>query len=176
MDNGLGLGILLALALLPCVFAWLRRRRPMCIVTVIDGDTVVAVNEKGRKYLLRLRAIDCPELSQNLGLEAKRALSAMVLHRWVFVRLHGRDRYRRYIADIWTKEGRHVQSALISQGMAHALPGNWLMALRQLPARLTFKGVNRLGAKKPWEHRKKPFWVKLLRGQTYWQQRRRRAR
>lgn len=149
----------LAMALAWC---WSRRKRRMKVVTVIDGDTVAAVDTRGKKYRLRLRGIDCPEIGQSLGAEARQALIDLVAKQWVYVRLHGRDRYRRHVADVWAPDGTLTQAALVRAGLAHVLDGNWRLQWLQWPARLQLKGVHAWGQKKPWAFRG-PRWLRWLR-------------
>ena len=79
---------------------------------VIDGDTMVVGTNR-----VRLAGIDAPELSQSFGSEARRALSAAVLHRTVVVTWTRKGRYRRiighaYVGRLW------VNLALVEQGWA----------------------------------------------------------
>lgn len=150
---------------------WLRRKRRMKIVTVIDGDTVAAIDPKGRKFRLRLRGIDCPEIGQSLGAEARQALAEVVAKQWVHVRLHGRDRYRRHVADVWTPQGQLAQAVLVRAGLAHVLEGHWRLQWLQWPARLRLKGVHAWGQKKPWAFRG-PRWLRWLKKPPVRQRRR----
>lgn len=158
------LGLLLVLLLLLAL--WRRwRGQSMRIITVIDGDTLVAVTHRGKKLRLRLRGIDCPELDQPLGPQARQAAGELVAKQWLRVRLHGKDRYDRYVADVWTADGQALQELLVRQGLAHVLPNSpWSWRRAQWGARLRRRGVHGWGHTAPWEHRrKKSIFSKLWR-------------
>ena len=84
---------------------------------VIDGDTV-EVRHDGRTERIQLRGIDCPELKQPYGKQAKRAVRAMVSGVTVGVRTYGRDKRGRVMADLVIDRGRSVAYILLEEGLA----------------------------------------------------------
>lgn len=139
------------------VYRYLRRPRSMRIITVIDGDTVMAINEAGKKLKLRIKGIDCPELGQRMSFEAKEFAESLVLGKWVEVNLYGRDKYRRHVARI-RYEGVDLAKELVQRGLAFPMKGSGL-GLLALGARMTGKGVWRFGQAKPWEAQSRDSWV-----------------
>jgi endonuclease YncB( thermonuclease family) len=87
---------------------------------VADGDTIVA----GAAHY-RLWAVDAPELRQvcpdgwPAGLEARRALEAMIRDRRVACETRGIDQYRRRLS-LCRADGQDIGAALVAAGMAWA--------------------------------------------------------
>lgn len=120
------------------------RRDRVKVITVIDGDTVMAVNRAGARHKVRVYGIDAPELSQRGGQAAKARLSELVLGQWVTVRWRGKDKHRRRLA--WVYAGKaNVSVVLVREGLAFAMPGSGLAWFAVLP-RLRWRGVH-----KPWQ-------------------------
>lgn len=133
----------------------------MRVITVIDGDTLIAVNAAGKKFKLRIKGIDCPELGQRNSFEAKEFAQSLVAGKWVDVKLYGRDKYKRYVARI-RLDGVDLAKELVQRGLAFPLKGSGL-GFAALGARMTGKGVYRgFGQAKPWESNSRDSW--LLRG------------
>lgn len=131
------------------VIAYWRRPRALRIVTVIDGDTLIAVNAAGKKYKLRVRGIDCPELGQRLSYEARDFAQTLVQGKWVQVRFHGRDKFRRHVASV-----RIGNTDLAREMIAHGFgfPLSRRLKWASLGARLLRRGVwGGFGQAKPWE-------------------------
>jgi endonuclease YncB( thermonuclease family) len=131
-------------------YLYLRRARPMKIVTVIDGDTVMAVDLAGKNRKLRIKGIDCPELGQRMSLEAKEYAEELLKGQWVSVRFYGRDKFKRHIARIEVR-GLDISKEMVRSGRAFPMKGSGLGMLA-LGARMTGKGVwKSFGQVKPWE-------------------------
>lgn len=143
MTSGLAaLGALLFVpAWLFAVYVWLTRARPreMKVLVVIDGDTFEMLDRKGRKYRLRLRDCDCPEMSQSLGPEVQQAVQELIQGRWLPVRLYGRDVYRRHVGQVRLPSGENLCTYLVRTGLAYPLT-RWL-SVRALPSRVRRQGV-----------------------------------
>lgn len=132
---------------------WLRRIlwRPMKLLVAIDGDTFDAIDRGGVRHRLRLYAVDCPELGQPKGLEARKFVQSWASSRWVRVRLRGRDRYRRELADI-RLDGEDLAERLVREGLAFALKhARWKVRSAQTAARILRRGVWRgVRVRRPW--------------------------
>ncbi|HEU5145477.1 MAG TPA: thermonuclease family protein [Chryseosolibacter sp.] len=88
------------------------------VTAIYDGNTIeVSTKDKG-VYRVVLMGIDCPELSQAYGNEAKDFLAQWLLHREVLVRIHGKDRARNYVGVVLMDEGQDVRLALLQEGLA----------------------------------------------------------
>lgn len=107
---------------------------PAELVRVIDGDTFVARIDLGKyptKYLaephIRILGLWCPEIKDPGGVEARDALSALLLPSTtasggLIVQTRKpdpRDAYGRCLADVWSM-GVHVASRMIEAGYGTA--------------------------------------------------------
>jgi len=139
--------------------AYLRRWRPMRLVTIIDGDTYIAIDTRGKRRKLRLQDVDCPELSQRNGREAQAFGRAVVGKSYVQVQLRGRDRYRRHLARIRV-QGDDLSLALVRAGLAYPLADDWRLRGAAFRAALARKGVHSgFGQAKPWQSWSRSSWV-----------------
>jgi len=113
------------------------------VVTVHEGDRLT-IHHEGRSETIYLKDIDCPELKQPYGKQAKRALAAYVGNRDVVVRALKRDRHGRITAEILLQDGRNVGHELVKEGLAWSRPdtteGRSLGDVEQL-ARAEHKGL-----------------------------------
>lgn len=87
------------------------------VVTVHEGDRLLVYHD-GKKDLIYLQDIDCPELKQPHGLRAKHATQAYVGGREVVVRNLRRDKQGRTTAEIILPNGRNLGHELLKEGMA----------------------------------------------------------
>lgn len=92
------------------------------VTRVLDGDTIEAAGV-GR---VRLLGVDAPEIGGSFerpapfALEAREALQALVLHRWVRFECDGtrRDTYGRSLFYISLESGEFINATLLQMGMA----------------------------------------------------------
>jgi len=77
------------------------------VLLVHEGDRLT-IHHQGRKDIVYLRDVDCPELKQPYGKQAKHATAAYIANREVVVRNLKRDRQGRMTADILLPDGRQV--------------------------------------------------------------------
>ena len=87
------------------------------VVTVHEGDRLT-IHHEGRSETIYLKDIDCPELKQPYGKQAKRATAAYVGNSEVVVRALKRDRHGRITAEILLQDGRNVGHELLKEGLA----------------------------------------------------------
>jgi endonuclease YncB( thermonuclease family) len=87
------------------------------VVTVHEGDRLT-IHYEGRSETIYLKDIDCPELKQPYGKQAKHAIAAYVGNREVVVRALKRDRDGRASAEILLQDGRNVGHELLKEGLA----------------------------------------------------------
>lgn len=86
------------------------------VVGVSDGDTITVLEGKMR-YTLRLYGIDAPESGQAFGRQAKAFLSSVVFGKELRVELIEKDRYGRWVANIY--DGSiWVNRAIVEAGYA----------------------------------------------------------
>ena len=95
------------------------------IVTyVYDGDTFILQSDN-QYHRIRLASIDAPELDQPYGLEAKRALSKLVLYQHVIATTKGIDKYQRHIAKVYAPT---ELSPMWSDALVETEANNYMLA------------------------------------------------
>ncbi len=87
------------------------------VVNVHDGDTFTMVDSMGDTTVVRLQGIDCPELHQPYGYQARRRTNQLIYNRTVQVQAVTKDRYRRTIGIVYAN-GINVNLLLLSEGLA----------------------------------------------------------
>ncbi|MBS0181885.1 MAG: thermonuclease family protein [Nitrospira sp.] len=113
------------------------------VLMVHEGDRLT-IHHQGRKDMVYLRNVDCPELKQSYGKQAKRATAAYIANREVVVRDLKRDRQGRMTADILLTDGRQIAHELVKEGLAWVQPdGSDDQALKDMEelARAAGKGL-----------------------------------
>lgn len=89
------------------------------VIEVIDGDTVKILDDRIGEITIRLAGIDCPELKQEFGEEAKKALEMRVLGVVALFMAKGDDGFGRTIARVWSlPEFNDVNKILLEEGLA----------------------------------------------------------
>ncbi|MBI3355740.1 MAG: thermonuclease family protein [Nitrospirae bacterium] len=113
------------------------------VVTVHEGDRLTIYHD-GRREMIYLKDVDCPELKQPYGKQAKHATAAYVGNREIVVRALNRDRHGRTTAEVVLQDGRNIAHELIKEGLAWSRPetaeGRSLGDIEQL-ARAEGKGL-----------------------------------
>ena len=89
---------------------------------VNDGDTITAIVDS-RREKIRLIGIDTPEMGQRpWGQKAKEHLENLIaFSSWQVIieyDIEKRDKYNRFLAYIWTKDGRMVNKEMLKSGYA----------------------------------------------------------
>jgi endonuclease YncB( thermonuclease family) len=87
------------------------------VVSVQDGDTI-GVMMQGKEVRVRLQHIDAPEKKQPFGTKAKGFLSDLVFGKIVEVSWKSKDRYGRFLAEIFLPDGRNVNKEIVKAGYA----------------------------------------------------------
>ncbi len=103
------------IAILFCTLGCAPGSIPGTVIQVTDGDSF-HIAAGGERYEVRLNGIDCPELDQAYGIEAT-AFAAEYLYHLVEFKIRDKDRYGRYIADVY-KDGTWINRELVEQGLA----------------------------------------------------------
>ena len=133
--------------------AWSGRCR-----RVHDGDTVT-VDHGGQALAVRLDGIDCPELKQAYGGEARSAARDLVLGKVVTVRPKELDRYGRVVARVGLPDGRDLSLVMVQTGLAwwyreHAIRDRALQAAEE-QARAARLGLwAEREPQPPWDYRR----------------------
>ena|SRR5690606_14320688 len=123
------------------------------VTTVVDGNTVEIVTNDGPMKVL-LYGIDCPELGQAYGREAKARLEKMLLNRQVTVDLIKRDKKGNHYALVLTDVGEDPRISLLREGLAWTVEDE---SAQDLEPYRSFAQQKRRGL---WQESKpKPPWV-----------------
>jgi micrococcal nuclease len=113
------------------------------VVTVHEGDRLTIYHD-GQRQTIYLKAVDCPELKQPFGKQARRVTAVYVGSREVVIRALRRNRQGKTTAEVVLPDGRNVAHELIKEGLAWARlePGDD-QSLRDLEelARAAHKGL-----------------------------------
>lgn len=89
------------------------------IVGVSDGDTATCLSDDNEQLRIRFAQIDAPEKAQPFGQVAKRALSDLIYQQRVRLVIYEKDRYGRYVADVYVGEV-NVNKQMVANGLAWA--------------------------------------------------------
>ena len=87
------------------------------VVKVIDGDTF-DMKSGNDKIRVRLFGIDSPERGQAFNVKAKEFTAALIADREVRVIIRNKDRYGRFVGDVYRDDGLHVNSEIVRAGYA----------------------------------------------------------
>jgi endonuclease YncB( thermonuclease family) len=113
------------------------------VVAVHEGDRLTIYHD-GQKETIYLKDVDCPEIKQPYGKQAKIATAAYVGNRDVLIRELKRGRHGRTSAEVVLQDGRSIAQELLKEGLAWVRPdtseGRGLEELEQL-ARAAGKGL-----------------------------------
>lgn len=88
---------------------------------VVDGDTIVLLDDKKQKHTIRFFGIDAPETTtkQPFGEEAKQFLASKITDKKVKIIVKDKDKYGR-IVGIVKFEGRDINEEMVKEGYAWA--------------------------------------------------------
>ena len=112
------LGLALALAVPTVAQAGFSAK----VVAVHEGDRLTIYHD-GRKAVIFLKGIDCPELNQPYGKKAKQVMQAYVGSREVVIQSIERDRQGQVLAEVFLQDGRNVAQELVKEGLAWSRGG-----------------------------------------------------
>lgn len=106
--------LILASAALPLTAAetWSGR-----VVAVGDGDTIEVMRGRAAARV-RLHAVDCPELGQAFGQRARQRTAELAMGRDVRVQVVERDRFGRFVAEVFLPGGESLNRKLVGEGLA----------------------------------------------------------
>ena len=129
------------------------------VVSILDGDTLEVLHHQHPERI-RLSGIDCPEKGQAYGQKAKQAASALVFGKDVTIQTHGKDKYKRTIADVLLPDGMSLNQELVKQGWCwwyrKYAPGDTVLEELEKSAREAKKGLWADSQPvPPWEWRKR---------------------
>jgi micrococcal nuclease len=103
------------------------------VVDVQDGNTIeLLLVKENVSYKIQLAGIDCPEIDQPFGLEAKRLLEKNLMGEKVEVLVEGKNRWGIRQAVVTTKSGEDPRLKLLAEGLAWTSEKNAIPELESI--------------------------------------------
>jgi endonuclease YncB( thermonuclease family) len=87
------------------------------VVGISDGDTI-SVLHGGQPEKVRLSDIDCPEKKQAFGERAKQFTALATFNKTVRVKVTGKDKYGRSLAEVVLPNQQSLNRQLLKEGLA----------------------------------------------------------
>lgn len=94
------------------------------VTRVIDGNTLEFTSSLGETYTIVLSGIDCPELTQAFGDEARICLEKLTLNKKATVTVKGKDRTGNAIAEVMVDGKKDPRIQLLKDGLAWTEEGS----------------------------------------------------
>ncbi len=111
------------------------------IVRVADGDTVTLLDNNGKKRKIRLDGIDCPEIGQEHGDEAREYVEKLTMNKYASVAIIGIDQYDRILGVLYIDD-MNVNENLLTTGLAWVYKYNKNTAYHALEKKAREKKIN----------------------------------
>ena len=108
--------LILLFSLLPVLCS--AQRFSVKVVGISDGDTFTCVNDDNLQLKIRINGIDAPEKKQAFGNKSKELLSSLIFGKRINIDVQSKDSYGRYIAYVYSPEGKDVALLMLHEGMA----------------------------------------------------------
>jgi micrococcal nuclease len=127
------------------------------VVSVIDGNTFQVRDQNKKMHKIVLKGIDCPELEQEYGPEAKKFLEKLILHKEVTIYDRGKDKLGNPLVDVKIKGVKDPRVDLLKEGLAWPAEKNTRSDLEYLreSAQLRGKGLwKQNNPTPPWVYRR----------------------
>ncbi len=87
------------------------------VVSVSDGDSILVMHNNVKEKVI-LFGIDCPELKQEYGPQARQFTDQACFGKLVSISEHGKDHHGRTIAEVYLPDGTDLNQELVRQGLA----------------------------------------------------------
>ena len=88
------------------------------VTSISDGDTFGAINNDNLQLKIRIWGIDAPEKKQAFGNKSKEFLSSLIFGKRITIDVQSKDGYGRYIANVYSPDGKDVALLMLHEGMA----------------------------------------------------------
>jgi endonuclease YncB( thermonuclease family) len=134
---------------------------PCKVVEIIDGDTVLILDQFRSSRKIWLAGIDAPELGQLYGERSKKHLGDLVMNQSIEVEYIQRERYGRIVGKL-IKDGKDINLHQISNGYAWYFKQNEnelskldsaIYRSAESAAKSKHQGLWSVAAIPPWEYR-----------------------
>ena len=86
------------------------------VVKVIDGDTFDLMLDKTIR--VRMFGIDSPERGQAYNVKAREFTAELIAGKEINVIIRNKDRYGRFVCDVYLQDGTYVNAELVRAGYA----------------------------------------------------------
>src|SRR5688572_17740975 len=87
------------------------------VSAVVDGNTIEFTSHENETFKLVLSGIDCPELNQEFGNEAKRLLERLADGKEGVVIIEGKDRLGNRVGSLYFTNKRDPRVDLLEKGL-----------------------------------------------------------
>lgn len=87
------------------------------VVSVTDGDSLLVSRDRNSEKVI-LYGVDCPELKQEFGSEARKFTVDSCFGKTITIKPHGTDPRGRVIADVTLSDGTDLNQELVRKGLA----------------------------------------------------------
>ena len=104
------------LLIIICFFSCTTEQQTGKVVKVVDGDTFDLMSDK--KIRVRMFGIDSPERGQAYNVKAKEFTAALIAGKEINVTIRNKDRYGRFVSDVYLDDGTYVNAELVKAGYA----------------------------------------------------------
>jgi endonuclease YncB( thermonuclease family) len=134
------------------------------VTAVVDGDTMdISLGQVVRR--IDLAEVDCPELEQPFGREARQAVIRLALRTKVRIDIASQNQYGQASARVFLGDGRELNAELVSRGLAWWQPKpshDGHLARLERNARVNRRGLWASPSPvAPWEWREQIFYRSL---------------
>lgn len=110
------------------------------VASIIDGNTIEVITAANESYRIVLQGIDCPELGQEFGEEARLHLEKLALSREIVVEMKGKDRWGNYIAIAFVNDV-DLRVDLLTRGLAWVAEKGAMAALKDIESRAKTRNI-----------------------------------
>lgn len=87
------------------------------VVSVFDGDSLLVSRDKTSTKVI-LYGVDCPEIKQEFGTQARKYTVDQCLGKTLVFKVHGMDTRGRTIAEVFLADGSSLNEDLVRKGLA----------------------------------------------------------
>jgi len=110
------------------------------VTSVIDGNTFEMLADDNESYKVMLYGIDCPELGQEFGDQAKKFLEKMILDKKVNVTIQGKDRWGNRLGIVLMERTIDPRYDLLEAGLAWTAERDPIQELEAIKEKARAKG------------------------------------
>lgn len=91
------------------------------VLNVVDGNTLEVMTDENETIRFVLSGVDCPELEQEFGQEAKNYLEKLIKGKRAIFLIEGKDRFGNRVGSLQITKGKDPRLELLERGLAWTL-------------------------------------------------------